>query len=282
MTELAVSELATTVLGAGLGLVSGALLAVLASRKRLEVEYDIELRKHRIEAYQDLWKILEPLAYFSPPSVVTYAVARDLSKALRSWYFEVGGIFLSDATRDAYFDLQKKLGGVIKEPLENDHLPVGLQRFERLRAIASKLRTMSTQDVATRVKPKPTAPLWRRLARRLPWPWRRALDVTVRRGWLWGKEEAECYSVLIQNPLAGRTVKLSRVYFEAATPLSLLDRPMRLAPGGHWEIAVPAGSIPPAPGDVRKRVRAELSDRRLVKSRPGRDVEPHPDYPFRP
>ena len=88
------SEFVTTVLGAGLGLLTGVVLALLGSRQRLEVEYDIELRKHRIEAYQALWKILEPLAYYSPPSAVTYAVARDLSQALRSWYFEVGGLFL--------------------------------------------------------------------------------------------------------------------------------------------------------------------------------------------
>jgi hypothetical protein len=50
----AMSELVTTVLGAGLGLITGALLALLASRQRLEVEYDIALRKHRIEAYQAL------------------------------------------------------------------------------------------------------------------------------------------------------------------------------------------------------------------------------------
>ena len=71
------SELAKIVLTAGAGLLTGALLAVLGTRQRLEVEYDIELRRQRIEAYQALWKILEPLAYYAPPSAVTYSVARD-------------------------------------------------------------------------------------------------------------------------------------------------------------------------------------------------------------
>ena len=69
----ALSELTTTVLTAGLALITAVVLAVLGTRQRLEVEYDIELRKRRIEAYQALWKILEPLAYYSPPSAVTYA-----------------------------------------------------------------------------------------------------------------------------------------------------------------------------------------------------------------
>ena len=274
------SEFVTTVLGAGLGLLTGVVLALLGSRQRLEVEYDIELRKHRIEAYQALWKILEPLAYYSPPSAVTYAVARDLSQALRSWYFEVGGLFLSEGSREAYFDLQKGLGGVIKEPLDARYRPLGPRRFDRLRSLASTLRTASTQDVATRVKPKRTGPLLQRVVRRVRGPG--GVEVTVRRGWLWGEDERECYSVLVQNPLSSPTVHVSHVYFETAPRLSVLEHPMRLGPGGHWEIAVPANTIPAASGDVRRLVKTELSDGTLVESRPGRDVEPHPDFLFDP
>jgi hypothetical protein len=72
------------------------------------------------------------------------------------------------------------------------------------------------------------------------------------------------------------------VYFEAATRLSVLDDPIRLGPGGHWEIAVPVNSIPAASGDVRRHVKAELSDGTVVESRPGHDVEPHPDFVFAP
>jgi hypothetical protein len=274
------SEFVTTVLGAGLGLLTGVVLALLGSRQRLEVEYDIELRKHRIEAYQALWKILEPLAYYSPPSAVTYAVARDLSQALRSWYFEVGGLFLSEGTREAYFDLQKGLGGVIKEPLDARYRPLGPRGFERLRSLASTLRTASTQDVATRVKPKRTGPLLERVVRRVRG--HGGVEVTVRQGWLWGEDEQKCYSVLVQNPLSSPTAHVGRVYFATAPPLSVLEHPIRLGPGGHWEIAVPANTIPAASGDVRRLVKTELSDGTMVESRPGRDVEPHPDFLFEP
>ncbi len=274
------SEFVTTVLGAGLGLLTGVVLALLGSRQRLEVEYDIELRKHRIEAYQALWKILEPLAYYSPPSAVTYAVARDLSQALRSWYFEVGGLFLSEGSREAYFDLQKGLGGVIKEPLDARYRPLGPRRFDRLRSLASTLRTASTQDVATRVKPKRTGPLLQRVVRRVRG--HRGVEVTVRQGWLWGEDEQKCYSVLVQNPLSSPTVHVSRVYFETTPRLSVLEHPTRLGPGAHWEIAVPANTIPAASEDVRRLVKTELSDATVVESKPGRDVEPHPDFLFDP
>lgn len=274
------SEFVTTVLGAGLGLLTGAVLALLASRQRLEVEYDIELRKHRIEAYQALWKILEPLAYYAPASAVTHAVATDLARALRSWYFEVGGLFLSERTRDAYFDLQKGLGGVIKDSPDADDLSLGTRRFERLRGLASTLRTASTQDVATRVKPKRTNPLLPRVVPRLRG--RGGLEVSVRRGWLWGEDERECYSVLVENPLSSSTVQVSRVYFDAAPRLTILEHPMRLGPGGHWEMAVPVASIPAASRDARRLIKVELSDGTVVESRAGRDVEPHPDFLFDP
>jgi hypothetical protein len=280
----ALSELTTTVLTAGLALITAVVLAVLGTKQRLEVEYDIELRKRRIDAYQALWRIVEPLAYYSPPSAVTYAVTRDLAQALRSWYFEVGGLFLSEASREAYFDLQKGLGEVIKEPLDRDHVPLGAQRFERLRATASKLRTTLTQDVATRVKTRHPAPLLPRARRAVRRVLRRRdpMKLTVRRGWLWGEDERECYSVLLENPLSSPTVQVERLYFDTERRLSLLRRPIRLGPGGHWEIAVPADSIPPASRDVRRLVKAELSDNSVVKSSRGDDVEPHPAFIFAP
>jgi hypothetical protein len=271
------SELITTALGAGLGLVSGVVLALVGSRKRLETEYDIALRKYRIEAYQELWRILEPLAYFSPPSAVTYAVATNLSRALRSWYFEVGGLFLSERTREAYFDLQKGLGGVIKGVPEDHYEPLDPRRFERLRSIASNLRTASTQDVATRVKSRLKAPLAASMLRRLGRS--RAVQVTVRRGWLWGADEQECCSVLVQNPLHGPAVLVEDVYFDTAKRLSVLKEPIRLGPGSHWEVAVPARSIP-ATGEVWRLVRVELSDGRVVKPRRESDIEPHPEFVY--
>jgi len=274
------SELAIALLTAGLGLISGAVLALLGSRQRLEVEYDIELRKQRIEAYQALWKILEPLAYYAPSSAVTHALARELAEALRSWYFEVGGLFLSEASREAYFDLQKGLGGVLKEPPDVDHLPLDAQRFERLRAIASKLRTTLTQDTATRVKTRHPEPLLPRLRRRLSG--RGAVEVSVRRGWLWGDDERECYSVLVQNRLSSPSVCVNKVYFDTPERLPLIRKPVRLGPGGHGEVAVPADTIPAAPGDVRQLVKAELSDGSVIASTPGSDVEPHPDFLFAP
>lgn len=87
------------------GLVSGAITAVITyfvtlSKARLEltIEYDKELRQNRLEAYQKLWKIMKPLARYSAERPLTHQIVKQTSEAMRDWYFDAGGIFLSRAS----------------------------------------------------------------------------------------------------------------------------------------------------------------------------------------
>jgi hypothetical protein len=100
--------------------VSGSLSAVVSTivtylsisvrvRKDLEAKYDLDLQGQRITVYKELWRLLEPLAKYARPGPFTPAGARELSKEFRRWYFETGGLFMSEETRDAYFELQNGL-----------------------------------------------------------------------------------------------------------------------------------------------------------------------------
>src|SRR5512132_962002 len=91
----AMTEAAQLLLSAVIGAAGGAFATAYKSRKELESLYDIELRRRRIDAYAELWKLLEPLAYWSPPGPVTFAGVTKLSRALRGWYFRTGGLVLS-------------------------------------------------------------------------------------------------------------------------------------------------------------------------------------------
>lgn len=102
-------EAAQLFFSAVIGALAGAFAAAYKSRKELESLYDIELRRRRIDAYVQLWKPLEPLARWSPPRPLTYHSLAQLSRALRSWYFSSGGLFLSRTTRAPYFNLQEAL-----------------------------------------------------------------------------------------------------------------------------------------------------------------------------
>jgi hypothetical protein len=147
-----------------IAVVSGSLSAVVSAivtylsisvqvRKDLEAKYDLDLRAQRITVYKELWRLLEPLAKYARPDPFTPLGARELSKELRRWYFGTGGLFMSEGTRDAYFELQNGL----RTFAEDQHRPVeqalGETEFTLLRDKGSTLRTRVTQDIGTRRAP---------------------------------------------------------------------------------------------------------------------------------
>ena len=81
----------------------------LEVRQQLASQYDADLRARRFKAYASLWRPLEPLALYTPPSDVTYQDLDDLASHLRRWYFARGGLLLSEEARECYFDLQDAL-----------------------------------------------------------------------------------------------------------------------------------------------------------------------------
>jgi len=148
-------EITDTVIAALASAKFGGLLAYLTMsvkvRKDLVAKYDMDLRNRRIEVYQELWKYLQPLAMYSRSKLFSKAVALQLHNDLRTWYFEVGGIFLSESTRDSYFNLQEKLREIEENQEisdDNNEIP----DFESLRKLGSTLRTAMARDVGTRSK----------------------------------------------------------------------------------------------------------------------------------
>jgi hypothetical protein len=108
------------ILSALFGLVAALVLIVISlivahfttrSQTRLDLiaEYDKELRTKRLKAYQELWKLTEPLARYSRPAPVTYQAITDLTVDMREWYFQQGGMFLTQDSRDQYFELKASM-----------------------------------------------------------------------------------------------------------------------------------------------------------------------------
>ncbi len=121
-------------------------------RKELEAEYDKDLRASRLRVYSTLWSKLELLAKYSRPQPVNAESLDLLSAKLRQWYFEDGGIYMSQTTRDAYFSLQDELQHVLPSDKGTDRR-LSAEDFERLRRAGSALRTAMTVDVGTRRAP---------------------------------------------------------------------------------------------------------------------------------
>jgi hypothetical protein len=147
--------MSVVIVGAAASIVTALIAAYLGHRRRvlaeLEGQYDADLRTLRLTAYRELWKLLEPLATYArePAGLPARSALEALSKDLRSWYFKVGGIYLSAEAREAYFRFQGSLWRVATSPREGD---LGEEDFERLRELGSWLRTVLTYDVGTRRK----------------------------------------------------------------------------------------------------------------------------------
>jgi hypothetical protein len=223
-----------------IGLVTGAAATAYKSRKDLEVQYDIKLREERIEAYKALWKELDRLAYYAPEKPLTYAIAHELATALRTWYFDVGGLLMSERTREPYFDLQRALKAVGDARTGADEaLP--RRTGDALKKLGSRVRTSTTDDVATRVGPLLTPSLSALLGRGR----RTKALVTVTRGWGFDPEAAGVWRVRVVNRSPSRALKVTRVWLDASreTDAAPLDpeEPLEqmLFPRDEWQGFVP-------------------------------------------
>ena len=141
------------VLLAGLTFLLGVATNWVTTRRSLVLQFDTELRRDRLKAYTALWALLESLNKYGPaPRRLTLPQAERLAADLTRWYFQVGGLYLSEATRDEYFALQDALEDARETMRRSEgELPaVEGAEFEALRERGSRLRTSLTLDVGTR------------------------------------------------------------------------------------------------------------------------------------
>ena len=141
------------------GLISGLISALVTyfstrSKIRLDLaaEYEKELRQERLVAYKKLWLTFKPLARYSPETPVNYQVIKSTSEAMRDWYFDGDGIYLTKESREPYFKLKefmqkiiddKKLASAKDEEIDRNLLAPILQH-------GSLLRTSLTDDIGAR------------------------------------------------------------------------------------------------------------------------------------
>jgi len=155
---MSVTEIVLALLGAagGSAVVVAALAAWLgkvwadriAQTQKLLQDIDIDLRKRRIDVYQELWTSTSILPKWPKAEGVTYERLLQFSHELRSWYFTKGGMYLSRSTHDkAYSPLQDALAEVLRANrsgvLSNEH-------YEAVRSRCSTLRTALAGDIESR------------------------------------------------------------------------------------------------------------------------------------
>lgn len=257
-------EAIQVLLSALVGAAAGAFATAYKSRKELESLYDIELRRRRIDTYAELWKLLEPLADWSPPGPLTYGRIGRLSQALRRWYFGSGGLFLSHKTRAPYFNLQEALTRLSEGRPEGDSTVLDKDSHEVLKALGSRLRTATTDDVATRVDPS----LAGRFGSRLLKTSRSPLSIQVDRRWDFERRPpAAAFFTLLGNR-SDEVIEIKDLTLDGARAE---ETRFLLQPGEEREVKAPIKRGGPRPGETPK-VTVTLAGGRQVSSRETPDV----------
>ena len=135
------------------GIVVTALFGVLANRQKfredLQSKYDSNIHDQRTHFYATLWKELDVLARFAPPAAVTTRRLDERSKTLREWFFDTGGLYLSDHSREAYLDLQTTMVDYVREHEISDK-EISEKSLRHIQDKATALRAYLSKDIGSR------------------------------------------------------------------------------------------------------------------------------------
>jgi hypothetical protein len=108
---------------------------------------DTDLRGRRITVYSELWKKTGDLPKWPRNQELTYQDLHNLSTELRKWYFETGGMYLSEGARVAYGEVQKSLTSVLAKGQDGKVID---SDYDTIRGKCSTLRTELTDDLLSR------------------------------------------------------------------------------------------------------------------------------------
>ena len=141
------SDLATF-LWAVAGILLGGAFTLLATRIQAahgaaQAQRD-RLLNLRTDSYRRLWSLTKELQRTPALDRLTKEALEDLVEKLDAWYFDDGGIYLSERCRTAYFDLLRAVTGAASStPLRTD-------RYSELYRHASLLRANLAREIDTR------------------------------------------------------------------------------------------------------------------------------------
>jgi hypothetical protein len=111
---------------------------------------DPAIRALRVTPYSELWKLLKPLARYDLPQPITITLLTELSIALRDWYFDTGGLFLSEAARTPYFALKETIRVISERARQDGIAQLRNEEIAHVLAAASALRKQLAEDLDTR------------------------------------------------------------------------------------------------------------------------------------
>jgi len=150
------TDVFTVIVSALIGAIVSYVGATLKNFIDARAKVDASLRETRIPVYKELWKKTELLPKWSRSEDITYERLDQFSSELRDWYFNQGGVFLSERARAAYGNLQDTIHFVLPKkekivlPKKEKKHNLSIEDYEQVRQMCSKLRTELTNDLLSR------------------------------------------------------------------------------------------------------------------------------------
>lgn len=109
LLETAALDVSAAILWAVAGILLGGVFSFLTVRFQLGHERREADRRHlvnlRTNTFHDLWKITQDVPRNPTVAEMTGFNAAALVNRMHQWYFQVGGLYLTETTREAYFSL---------------------------------------------------------------------------------------------------------------------------------------------------------------------------------
>ena len=133
------SEVLSAIIAGAVSLLISTVVAAWSLRRKLETDYDAALRAERLVEYRKLWQLMEPIGWYGKHEITSETVKKLLAD-IDHWYFQGGGLLLSDVSYQSFEELQRALDKYEGVP---DHL----------RPVGSKLRTSLAYDIGGRKRP---------------------------------------------------------------------------------------------------------------------------------
>lgn len=108
---------------------------------------DNDMLARRRSAYTELWRILKPFARYDLPTPITPAVLKQVTVQMRDWYFDIGGLLLSEHCRIPYFEFKDMLMEYLSNPNRPADAPFDEAAVHELIEEASRLRASLRKDI---------------------------------------------------------------------------------------------------------------------------------------
>ena len=138
---------ALTLLTAGVALISAVVTSTINTWLGSREKVNEELRVERLKVYPEIWTRTKLFSRW-PWTAATYDDLANFQRGLCAWYFEVGGLYMSENSRARYGDVQKLTAALLDHGLPGS-TPVG-DAYADVMDACSAFRTGLTEDLESR------------------------------------------------------------------------------------------------------------------------------------